>query len=81
LHPAKGIHVQHNTPALPLWPWLSPDERKLRLGSKVYFDATFPVEWGDAIPNVIDFTQGWPENIQQQVLARWDQYGIGGAGM
>ena len=78
LHPAKGIHVQHDTPALSLWPWLSPEERRLRRGSKVYFDATFPPEWGDATPRVIDFKQGWPQDVQRLVLERWSQYGIGG---
>ena len=77
LHPGRGIHVQQNTPALTLWPWLTPEERKARRGTKVYFDATFPAEWGeDALPIVIDFTHGWPEDIQRRVLDRWDEYGI-----
>jgi 4-hydroxy-3-polyprenylbenzoate decarboxylase len=76
LHPAKGIHAHSGVPALPLWPWLSPEERKHRHGAKVFFDATFPPEWGNDIPNVIDFRQGWPEAIQKMVLSRWPEYGI-----
>jgi 4-hydroxy-3-polyprenylbenzoate decarboxylase len=76
LHPVRGIHVQPDTPGLPLWPWLSPEERHVRRGANVYVDATFPVEWGDATPGVIDFKQGWPEEVQRLVLDRWKEYGI-----
>lgn len=78
LHPMRGIHIGEDTPALALWPWLSPEERRLRRAPRVYFDATFPVEWGDATPRVIDFRQGWPEAVQQRVLDRWTEYGIEG---
>jgi phenylphosphate carboxylase alpha subunit len=77
LHPIRGIHPQPDTPALALWPWLSPEERRLRRGAKVYFDATFPPEWGKDAPSVIDFKQGWPEAVQRLVLDRWSEYGIG----
>jgi phenylphosphate carboxylase alpha subunit len=78
LHPGRGIHVQQNTPALTLWPWLTPEERQARRGTKVYFDATFPAEWReDELPVIIDFTHGWPADVQQRVLDRWDEYGIG----
>jgi 4-hydroxy-3-polyprenylbenzoate decarboxylase len=80
LHPANGIHVHQDTPALPLWPWLLPEERSIRRAPRVYFDATFPPEWGSSAPRVIDFTQGWPEDIQKQVLDRWAEYGIGAGG-
>ena len=76
LHPANGIHQQHDTPALALWPWLLPEERRLRRASRVYFDATFPPEWGDAAPRIIDFTHGWPKETQEMVLSRWSEYGI-----
>jgi phenylphosphate carboxylase alpha subunit len=77
LHPVKGIHVQRNTSAFVLWPFLSKDERERGDGSKVYFDATFPPNWPkEDVPIVIDFTHGWPEHIQQKVLKRWDEYGI-----
>jgi 4-hydroxy-3-polyprenylbenzoate decarboxylase len=78
LHPSNGIHIQKDTPALALWPWLLPDERRLRRAPRVYFDATFPPEWGDAAPRVIDFAQGWPKDVQQLVLDRWSDYGISG---
>lgn len=79
LNPATGIHIRPNTSALPLWPWLTPEERRLRRASRVYFDATFPIEWGDATPRIIDFKHGWPEAIQQLVLKRWSEYGIAGS--
>jgi phenylphosphate carboxylase alpha subunit len=78
LHPERGIHVQRDTPALLIWPWLSAEDRQKRRGSKVYFDATFPAEWPpEETPIIIDFTHGWPEDIQRRVLERWDEYGIG----
>jgi 4-hydroxy-3-polyprenylbenzoate decarboxylase len=80
LHPKNGIHVQHDTPALALWPWLHPEERQLRRASRVYFDATFPPEWGNTAPPIIDFTHGWPQDVRDHVLGRWAEYGIRGTG-
>lgn len=76
LHPGNGIHVSKDTPALGLWPWLHPEERRLRRAPRVYFDATFPPEWADKTPKIIDFTRGWPRDVQQHVLARWAEYRI-----
>jgi 4-hydroxy-3-polyprenylbenzoate decarboxylase len=78
LHPANGIHVLKDTPALALWPWLSPEERRVRRASRVYFDATFPPEWGDATPKIINFERGWPQDVRQRVLDRWLDYNIQG---
>jgi 4-hydroxy-3-polyprenylbenzoate decarboxylase len=77
LHPVNGIHVQRNTNAFVLWPFISDEERRMGQGSKVYFDATFPSNWPkEKIPTTIDFKHGWPEEIQQRVLERWNELGI-----
>jgi phenylphosphate carboxylase alpha subunit len=77
LHPVHGVHVQQDSPALSLWPWLTAEERQNRQGPRVYFDATFPAHLRpEEQPVIIDFTHGWPEHIQQRVLERWDDYGI-----
>lgn len=77
LHPREGIHVQRHTPALQLWPFLSQQEREQRDGSKVLFDATFPLTWPpEEIPTVIDLEHAWPADVRQRVLARWPEFGL-----
>jgi 4-hydroxy-3-polyprenylbenzoate decarboxylase len=78
LHPERGIQVHQHTPSLSVWPWITEEERQRRACPRVLFDATFPPELPEEKrPIIIDFTHGWPEDIQQRVLQRWDEYGIG----
>jgi len=76
LHPENGVHVHRRTPALQLWPFLTEIEREQRIGSKLLLDATFPASW-DTVPTVIDFAHGWPADVQQRVVDRWGEYGLG----
>ncbi len=77
LDPARGIHVQEDTVMSGFWPWVDPEDRKIRKGSKVYFDATFPAEWGpDYRPQIVDFTRAWPKETQDLVMERWREYGF-----
>lgn len=77
LHPERGIHVHQNTPALSVWPWLNAEERQGRASPRIVFDATFPPDLpADKRPIIIDFTHGWPDEVQHKVLERWDEYGI-----
>lgn len=74
MNPERNIHVQHNAPGHSLFPFLSREEREVRRGSRVMFDATFPPDVEP--PVIMDFKHGWPGEIQQQVLARWQEYGF-----
>ncbi|HLB11394.1 MAG TPA: UbiD family decarboxylase, partial [Dehalococcoidia bacterium] len=73
LHPDRGVHVLKGTQGLPLLPFLSSEERRAMRGAKLLLDATFPPEWPpEEVPLVMDFEHGWPQEIREEVLARWD---------
>jgi 4-hydroxy-3-polyprenylbenzoate decarboxylase len=76
LHPINGIHAQKGTPGLPLWPFLTPEEKRVRKGTRLLLDATFPAEWDrKEVPVPVDFESGWPADIKEKILARWKEYG------
>ena len=53
LHPGTGIHVAHNAPAHPLYPYISDQERRERRTDRVALDCTWPTHWpADDIPLV-----------------------------
>ncbi|MBI2953061.1 MAG: UbiD family decarboxylase [Chloroflexi bacterium] len=77
LHPVRGIHVQTQTMGNVLHPFLNSEEQRTQIGAKAYFDATFPVEWGEErTPKVVDFEHAWTPEIQRKVLERLSEYGI-----
>lgn len=77
LHPSKGIHIQKDAPGQPLFPFLDHHERENWRGARVAIDATFPPDWApEDVPQVMDFENGWPQDVQQKVLTRWKEYGI-----
>jgi len=72
LHPARDIHVFHNTPAMPLMPFLDKEEQLLRRGARVAFDLMFPAEWkGDARPKINDLQHAYPADVQKAALRTW----------
>ncbi|OPY67003.1 MAG: 3-octaprenyl-4-hydroxybenzoate carboxy-lyase [Syntrophorhabdaceae bacterium PtaU1.Bin034] len=77
IHPVRDIHVQKRAPSSPLFPFVSPDERTTLTGANVCYDATFPFEWKDQAPKVVDFEHAWPEEIKGRVAQRWEEYGLG----
>ncbi len=74
LNPERNIHIQHNAPGHSLFPFLSAEERSIRRGSRVLFDATFPPDIEQ--PVVMDFRHGWPPEVQDKVISRWHEYGF-----
>ena len=76
MHPVRDIHVKKRAPSHPLFPFISPEERKDLVGAAVCFDATFPFEWKDGAPKIVDFERSWPDNIKQLVLSKWKDYGF-----
>jgi UbiD family decarboxylase len=76
MHPVRDIHIKKRAPFFPLFPFLSPEERSDLKGSAVCFDATFPFEWKERTPRVVDFRHAWSEDTQKLVIARWKEYGF-----
>jgi len=74
---AAGL-VMSGTMGSPLNPFLNREEKVQGIGARVLFDATFPYHWpAEDTPAVIDFQHGWPEEIREKVLAKWEEYGLG----
>ncbi|MDO8690744.1 MAG: UbiD family decarboxylase [Dehalococcoidia bacterium] len=79
LHPKRGIYVLENTPISPLTPFLSKQDKQNGMGARVLFDATFPYNWAEEDrPTVIDLEHGWPRDVREKVLSRWEEYGLDG---
>ncbi len=76
VHPVRDIHVIPRAPSSPLFPFVSPEERATLTGAAVCYDATFPFEWKEKTPTVVDFQHAWPKEVQQLVMDRWQEYGF-----
>jgi 4-hydroxy-3-polyprenylbenzoate decarboxylase len=75
-HPYRGIVRLERTRGQALIPWLSRYEQKHLLGSRVYFDCTWPPEWDPAdVPVRCSFDKIYPVEVQQKALAMWAKYG------
>lgn len=75
-HPNRGIVKLEHSPAMPLAPYLNLHERRYRLGAKVYFDCTWPLDWAPAeVPKRVSFKDNYPAEVQQSALAMWKKYG------
>ena len=76
VHPVRDIHVQQRAPGSPLFPFISPEERTTLTGANVCYDATFPFEWKEKTPQIVDFQHAWQKETRQLVLSRWKEYGF-----
>ncbi|OGA45682.1 MAG: hypothetical protein A3G25_03940 [Betaproteobacteria bacterium RIFCSPLOWO2_12_FULL_63_13] len=75
-HPGRGINKIDHATAWPLIPWLSEHERKHRMGARVYYDCTWPVDWDKAeLPVRQSFTECYPKEVQEEVLRKWRSHG------
>jgi phenylphosphate carboxylase alpha subunit len=75
-HPVRGINKVEHALAWPLIPWLSSHERDFRMGARVYFDCTWPVDWKPSdIPKRMSFAEAYPEAVKKEALAKWRKAG------
>ncbi|WP_327109932.1 UbiD family decarboxylase [Nocardia sp. NBC_01730] len=81
LHPDRFEVVRRLPVTNPLLPHLTPEERSTWENSAWIMDATFPTSWSSEYRHkhtrVVDFADGWTEDIQRLVLGRWAEYGYG----
>lgn len=75
-HPFRGIvRLEHST-GMALIPWLSKHEQKYLLGSRAYFDCTWPRDWDSLdVPKKCSFKDLYTLDLQEKVLQRWSQFG------
>lgn len=75
-HPVRGIVRLERASGISIIPWLSKQEQQSKLGAKVYFDCTWPLDWDPAdVPKRISFAQAYPQQVQQKALDIWHNYG------
>jgi 4-hydroxy-3-polyprenylbenzoate decarboxylase len=77
-HPWRNIRKTEYATTQPLYPFLSSYERKHRLGSKAYFDCTWPLEWDrkKEVPQKISFQAAYPKELQDRIIGNWEGYGF-----
>jgi len=75
-HPHRGIIRLEHSPVINILPFLNRKEQENRSGAKAYFDCTWPRDWDPAdVPQRITFTEAYPSEVQERVLAIWRKYG------
>lgn len=75
-HPTRGIHPMPGSTQSALVPFLTRHEQLHLIGAKVYFDCTWPPDWGsDDIPPKCSFDTIYPSEVQKKALYVWKKYG------
>jgi len=68
-HPWRGIVRLEHARGQALIPWLSRHEQKYLLGSRAYFDCTWPPDWDpEDVPKRCSFDSIYPVEVQQKAL-------------
>jgi len=76
-HPSTGIRIYHDHVGTPLNPFAPPEDRPYGKGAKVLFDCLFPLDWPKSdLPIKVAFNTMYPKEIQEKVLANWNNYGF-----
>lgn len=83
-HPGRGLFVAHYSGhAKKLIPYLDEQERRTLSGATVAFDCTWPPAWDRVreVPAKNLFKHIYPADVQQRVLDRWEELGLGDLGL
>jgi hypothetical protein len=68
------VHVLKNSPAHPLYAFISEQERQERRTARLVLDATWPWHWpAEQVPRVNDFAHAWPEAVREAARAKWER--------
>ncbi|OWP61499.1 hypothetical protein CDA63_19100 [Hymenobacter amundsenii] len=60
----------------PLVAFLKAEEKMSMHTTKVIYNCLAPDEWGDNLPKRVNFRRAWPAEVQEKVLANWQNYGF-----
>lgn len=77
-HPIRGLQIMDLAPGHPLIPFLDLHDKMHSRGATMAIDATTPPDW-DSECDVLDrisFNNSYPEELQQNVLDKWQDYGL-----
>jgi len=75
-HPYNGIVRIERAVGTTLMPWASRHERDHLIGSRAYFDCTWPKTWAAAdTPTKSSLSTLYPADIQRKTLNIWKKYG------
>ncbi len=75
-HPYRGIVRLEHARGLALIPWLNQHEQKYLLGSRAYFDCTWPPDWEPTeVPKKCSFEKVYPSEVQERALTKWRKCG------
>lgn len=75
-NPDKGVVRLEHGYISPILPFLDLHQRKSGLGSKIYFDCTWPSDRDPLdIPRRASFAEIYPSEVQKKALAKWHKYG------
>lgn len=79
-HPLHGVRPSDYDQGVPLWPFLSPYERRWFKGAKLLLDCTWPRDWSKEteVPPRVSFKEMYPKALQEKVLQEWESYGFKG---
>ncbi len=77
-HPVEGVRPSDHDIGIPLWPFLSPEERQWGMGARLLLDCTWPRKWSRErdIPPRASFKEMYPKALQEKVLREWQSYGF-----
>jgi len=76
-HPVRGTILMPEGIGNPLNPFASFQERVEQRSPKVILDCTFPPTWPVTVrPVKVSFSTVYPKEIQEKVLANWENYGF-----
>ena len=76
VHPEKDIHVYHQ-PGSPCTPYCSRQEKENGIAPQVVYDGTWPLDWSEVDkPKLSSFKTIYPNEIIENVLKRWEDYGF-----
>ncbi|MEY8768424.1 UbiD family decarboxylase [Francisella philomiragia] len=74
-HPNSGYYLYDDKFITNLVPYLQCGEINKRMSQKLILDCLFDPDM-DKRPIISDFKTLWPKDVQNKVLARWEEYGF-----